>query len=113
MSKENQDFSAYYDYDGRLSQSNKEWAKTIEIPKKRDERDILGNLDGVHMTVVDGFANRVRESEHIVHQKDLIGKKFHLTGEGNGSQMYMILGVNTNGSVHVEHGIRMKTLAKT
>jgi hypothetical protein len=45
-----------YDYDGRLSKDNKEWAKGFETP----EPDIYLQT---HLTVLDGFVSRFREVE--------------------------------------------------
>jgi stage V sporulation protein G len=39
--------------------------------------------------------------DHVVTQHDLIGKKLYLAGEDEGSQMYEILTVNADGSVHI------------
>ena len=40
--------------------------------------------------------------DHLVYQRELIGMKLHLIGEGEGTQMYKILGVNADNSVSVE-----------
>ncbi len=51
----------HYDYDGRISRDNKEWAKTFFIPK--DENSNLFLVEGgVHIGLVDLFANQYRSA---------------------------------------------------
>ena len=47
----------HYDWDGRLSANNKEWAKGFDLP--RLSRPIVVNT---HLAVLDGFINEVRKA---------------------------------------------------
>lgn len=53
------------DHDGRISNENKEWAKSIPFPADnddwgRDRNEVFG-VDAVHPGLLDLFANRVRK----------------------------------------------------
>jgi len=45
------------DYDGRISRTNKDWAKTFTIPER------VACVLNTHQTVLDGFADKVRQQE--------------------------------------------------
>ena len=52
----------YKDYDGRFSQTNKEWAKSIMLPQLTgDHRSYYGCE--THPAILDGFIDRVREQQ--------------------------------------------------
>jgi hypothetical protein len=47
------------DFDGRLSQQNKDWANTVDIPQ-------VNYIEmNTHLTVLDGFVNHVRKSQEL------------------------------------------------
>ena len=46
------------EWDGRFSKTNKEWAKAIEIPHIKEYKYVFMKS---HSTVIDGFADRLRE----------------------------------------------------
>lgn len=51
----------HYDYDGRISRDNKEWAKTIFVPE--DENSSMFLVEGgVHIGLVDLFVGQYRQS---------------------------------------------------
>lgn len=46
----------HYDYDGRFSRANKDWALHFPIPQDRESHVVLNT----HLTILDGFADKVR-----------------------------------------------------
>lgn len=48
----------HFDYDGRYSRANKEWARTYPIPNERGRCPVFQS----HPIVLDGFTDRVREA---------------------------------------------------
>lgn len=48
----------HFDYDGRYSRANKEWARAFSIPNERDNCPVFQS----HPTVLDGFTDKVRSA---------------------------------------------------
>jgi hypothetical protein len=53
-----------HDWDGRLSDTNKEWAKGIDVPQV-DYIELK-----THLTVLDGFVNHVRKEQELQQSQD-------------------------------------------
>ncbi|MCL2053009.1 MAG: YodL domain-containing protein [Oscillospiraceae bacterium] len=59
---------ANQDWDGRLSQTNKNWAKGFEHPQNKVYVQ-------THLTIFDGFVNKVRNFEKILDKKPSISEQ--------------------------------------
>ncbi len=71
-----------HDYDGRYSQTNKEWAKTIPISESEDEREAC--CLNVHPAVLDGFADMIRKKIKEEENKKMAEDKYlHFTVRGD------------------------------
>lgn len=70
----------HYDYDGRYSRANKEWAQGFTVPKDRESLILLNT----HPAVLDGFADKVRGVQlHELAQTVGAYEKSHHMAERN------------------------------
>ena len=63
------------DYDGRFSRSNKEWAKSFNIPEDRDSFGVDRRTDYIvnsHPAIVDGFIDETRRE--LSRKPSVLGK---------------------------------------
>ncbi len=57
----------HFDYDGRFSQNNKDWAKGIVAENEWQNNDLLLNS---HLAVLDGFTNQARRYINVIREKE-------------------------------------------
>lgn len=70
----------YYDYDGRFSRANNDWAQHFSVPKDSESKVLLNT----HLAVLDGFADEVRGTRlHELAQTVGAYEKSHHMAERN------------------------------
>ena len=57
----------HFDYDGRFSQNNKEWAKGIVAENEWENNDLILSS---HPAVLDGFTNQARRYINVIREKE-------------------------------------------
>ena len=57
----------HFDYDGRFSQNNKDWAKDIVVENEWENNDLILSL---HPAVLDGFTNQARRYINVLREKE-------------------------------------------
>lgn len=57
----------HFDYDGRFSQNNKDWAKGIVAENEWQNNDLILSS---HPAVLDGFTNQARRYINVLREKE-------------------------------------------
>lgn len=67
----------YYEYDGRISKENKEWAYNVRMPEHNNNKNNQRITDRVHHIIINAFADVVRQNDtYLRKEKELEPNSF-------------------------------------